>query len=156
MLTLSVKGLVRRSAEPKEREIEHADEREHPVEPGRGDVPRHDVDEAPDRVNHGHTPLHPGKLLHKHIAQMSRLEAGHAYAGAGRELLLVYDRADRFVDHGDGDLVLGWCPGATLIKTASHGHTRILAAPELADLVAGSIAAGESQAQHAVQSDTAA
>ena len=85
-----------------------------------------------------------------------RLEAGHAYAGAGRELLLVYDRADRFVDHGDGDLVLGWCPGATLIKTASHGHTRILAAPELADLVAGSIAAGEAQVQHAVQSDTAA
>jgi pimeloyl-ACP methyl ester carboxylesterase len=69
-----------------------------------------------------------------------RLEAGHAFAGAGEDLLLVYDRADRFVDHGDGDRILSWCLGATLVKTAAHGHTRILGAPELVDIVAQFIA----------------
>jgi pimeloyl-ACP methyl ester carboxylesterase len=61
----------------------------------------------------------------------STLEAGDAWHGIGRGLLLFYDRADRFVDHAEGDRILAWCPGATLEKTASHGHTRVLGTPEL-------------------------
>jgi len=63
------------------------------------------------------------------------LEQGRAFAGAGTELLLVYDRSDRFVDHREGDRIHSWCPGATLIKTAAHGHSRILAARELQQIV---------------------
>jgi hypothetical protein len=64
------------------------------------------------------------------------LESGRAFAGAGTELLLVYDCVDRFVDHTEGDRILSWCNGATLIKTASHGHTKILVAAELEQIVA--------------------
>jgi pimeloyl-ACP methyl ester carboxylesterase len=63
------------------------------------------------------------------------LEQGHAFAGAGAELLLVYDRSDRFVDHQEGDRIQSRCPGATLIKTASHGHSKILATRELEQII---------------------
>lgn len=68
-------------------------------------------------------------------ASWEQLEAGRAYAAAGPELLLFYDRADRFVPHGEGDRIQGLCPGGHLTKTPSYGHTRVLGAPELADAV---------------------
>jgi hypothetical protein len=49
--------------------------------------------------------------------------------------MLVYDEADRFVDHQEGDRILSWCKGAALMKTAAYGHTRILAAQELEQVV---------------------
>ncbi len=75
-----------------------------------------------------------------HIAQQfhaswAQLEAGHAFAGVGPELLLFYDEADRFVVHGEGDRIQRLCPGALLEKTKTYGHTKVLAAPELADAV---------------------
>jgi pimeloyl-ACP methyl ester carboxylesterase len=59
------------------------------------------------------------------------LEAGSAFAGAGRDLLLCYDEKDRFIDHSEGDRIQALCPGSTHVKTSTYGHTRILAAPEL-------------------------
>jgi pimeloyl-ACP methyl ester carboxylesterase len=61
-----------------------------------------------------------------------RLEAGCAYAGAGSDLLLCYDKADKFVDHAEGDRILALCPGARLTKTTAYGHLKILSAPEVA------------------------
>lgn len=59
------------------------------------------------------------------------LHGGLAYAGAGGDLLLHYDEADRFVPHREGDRINALCPGSRLVKTACYGHTKILAAPEL-------------------------
>ncbi|MET0334564.1 MAG: hypothetical protein ABW190_09865, partial [Rhizobacter sp.] len=59
------------------------------------------------------------------------LAAGHAFDGAGRELLLFYDTADKFVEHTEGDRLLALCPQATLQKSAGQGHARVLASPEL-------------------------
>jgi len=64
-------------------------------------------------------------------AGWQQLESGWAYAGAGPDLLLFYDEADRFVDHTEGDRIGMWCPGSTLVKSTAHGHTKVLAAPEL-------------------------
>lgn len=63
------------------------------------------------------------------------LQTGASFAGVGSDLLLVYDTADRFVNHSEGDKIQKICPGATLVKTNGYGHTRILAAPELAKVV---------------------
>lgn len=60
-----------------------------------------------------------------------QLEAGHAFAGAGPELLLVYDEGDRFVEHVEGDRIQALCPGAQLVKPTRCGHTRVLATREL-------------------------
>lgn len=60
------------------------------------------------------------------------LEAGSSFEGAGEGLLLVYDEGDRYVPHSQGDRILSLCPGARLVKTTGHSHTRILQAPELA------------------------
>jgi hypothetical protein len=49
--------------------------------------------------------------------------------------MLVYDETDRFVDHQEGDRILSWCKGAALVKTVAYGHTRILAAQELEQVV---------------------
>lgn len=65
----------------------------------------------------------------------AELESGSAWDGVGEDLLLFYDEADRFVDHTEGDRIAGLCPGARLVKTKTHGHVRVLAAPELADAV---------------------
>jgi pimeloyl-ACP methyl ester carboxylesterase len=65
------------------------------------------------------------------------LAAGAAFAGAGRELLLVYDRADRYIDHGEGDRLQTLCPQARLLKTEDLGHVRILSSPQLAKAVSG-------------------
>lgn len=69
-------------------------------------------------------------------ADWRQLESGWAYAGAGSDLLLFYDDADRVVDHSEGDRIQAWCPGATLLKSTGHGHTRVLGAPELEQAVA--------------------
>jgi pimeloyl-ACP methyl ester carboxylesterase len=63
------------------------------------------------------------------------LERGEAFANAGRDLLLFYDQADRFVTHDEGDKLLALCPGARLLKTNGYGHQRVLGAPELAQAV---------------------
>lgn len=68
------------------------------------------------------------------------LEAGIAWAGAGPELLLCYDEKDRFIDHMEGNRIHDWCPRSTLTKTASFGHSRVLAAPELAQTITNFIA----------------
>jgi pimeloyl-ACP methyl ester carboxylesterase len=64
-----------------------------------------------------------------------QLEAGSSYANAGSEMLLFYDEIDRYVSHSEGDRIKSLCPGARLIKTSTYGHSRILAAPELARAV---------------------
>jgi hypothetical protein len=63
------------------------------------------------------------------------LEAGRAYEGAGSDLLLFYDRKDRYVDHSDGDRILNWCAGARLVKTDNYGHIKVLDSPELLEAV---------------------
>ena len=65
------------------------------------------------------------------------LRTGISYAGAGSELLLVYDQKDRFVPHGEGDRIKAVCPEVKLVKTRDFGHTRILGTPDLANLVGG-------------------
>jgi pimeloyl-ACP methyl ester carboxylesterase len=61
----------------------------------------------------------------------STLQHGQAWSGAGHELLLYYDEADRYVDHREGDRIQAWCPGATLIKSRDQGHSRVLSSPDL-------------------------
>ncbi|MDO8310399.1 MAG: hypothetical protein Q7T25_00520, partial [Sideroxyarcus sp.] len=68
-------------------------------------------------------------------ADWNALEAGRAYAGAGADLLLFYDKGDKFVRHEEGDRILQLCPGAHLIKTASYGHMKVLEVPELFEAV---------------------
>ncbi len=65
------------------------------------------------------------------------LSKGGSFAGAGDDLLLIYDERDRLVPHRDGDRIHALCAGSTLIKTADYGHRRILAAPELPRFVGG-------------------
>lgn len=60
------------------------------------------------------------------------LEAGFAWQGAGPELLLCYDEKDRFIEPTDGEHIHALCPGSMLVKTARHGHARILAAADTA------------------------
>lgn len=69
-----------------------------------------------------------------------RLEAGHAFADAGQNLLLVYDQGDRFVEHAEGDRIQALCAGARLVKPTACGHTRVLAAPELEEALAAFLA----------------
>lgn len=60
-----------------------------------------------------------------------QLETGSAYLDVGSELLLFYDKTDRYISHGDGDIIKAWCPESTLIKTTGYSHGKILTAPEL-------------------------
>ena len=69
------------------------------------------------------------------------LEAGGAWQGLGRDLLLCYDEKDRFIAHSDGERIQALCPGATLVKTRQFGHSRILGAAALAQTVQGFLAA---------------
>lgn len=80
------------------------------------------------------------ELYEKYIARQfntswDTLKSGVSYLGAGQDLLLFYDEGDRFVDHSEGDRILALCPGARLIKSQGYGHTKVLAAPELAKAV---------------------
>lgn len=73
------------------------------------------------------------------------LQGGASFAGAGEDLLLIYDQRDRFVPHSEGNRINALCPGSTLIKTTEYGHQRILAAPELPKLVGDFIARGKTR-----------
>lgn len=63
------------------------------------------------------------------------LEDGYAWAGAGTNLLLFYEKNDRFLSHTEGDRILSFCPEARLVKSEGYGHQRVLSAPELATAV---------------------
>ncbi len=63
------------------------------------------------------------------------LQTGISYAGAGADMLLFYDKSDRFIPHSEGDKILALCPGSRLVKTNGYSHTKILTAPELAEAV---------------------
>ncbi|HYD60260.1 MAG TPA: alpha/beta fold hydrolase [Noviherbaspirillum sp.] len=65
----------------------------------------------------------------------ANLESGSSFAGAGEDLLLVYDKRDRFVPHTEAERIKALCPDARVIKMDGYGHVRILTAPELADAV---------------------
>ncbi len=68
------------------------------------------------------------------------LASGAAFAGAHDDLLLIYDEGDRYVDHRDGDRIQNWCPGSTLVKPTSVGHSRVLATPQVQDAILSFIA----------------
>ena len=61
-----------------------------------------------------------------------RLTEGTPWQSVTAPLLLCYDEKDRFIDHREGDRILQWVPHARLVKTAAHGHARILGSDELA------------------------
>jgi predicted alpha/beta-fold hydrolase len=63
------------------------------------------------------------------------LKEGWAYQSAGTDLLLIYDQKDRYIPHSEGNLIQSWCPGSTLQKTLDFGHTRILGAAPLAQMI---------------------
>ncbi|MCG8490585.1 MAG: alpha/beta hydrolase [Sneathiellales bacterium] len=63
------------------------------------------------------------------------LKSSHFYTEPRAKLKLIYDKKDKFVPHSEGDKLHNLCEGSSLTKTESHGHTRILAADELQDLV---------------------
>jgi pimeloyl-ACP methyl ester carboxylesterase len=48
---------------------------------------------------------------------------------AGAAVLVVHDRDDREVPHGDGEAIAAAWPGATLVTTRGLGHRRILRDP---------------------------
>lgn len=69
-------------------------------------------------------------------AQFSRtwagLQAGTIFAEDPQgQLILIYDRADDRVRHGDADRIAALWPGAKVIKTDNLGHNRILRSPEV-------------------------
>jgi hypothetical protein len=70
------------------------------------------------------------------------LASGCSYTGAGSDLLLFYDEADRFVDHAEGDRILKLCPGARLIKSNGYGHTKVLGSTELTQAVGAFLESG--------------
>lgn len=71
----------------------------------------------------------------------SALESGAVFAGAGAELLLVYDATDRYLRPGDGDRIAALCPGARLLTLSGYGHQKIMAAPELVQAAGDFLAA---------------
>lgn len=74
-------------------------------------------------------------LAHQFRTSWDQLKSGWAFANAGANLLLCYDEKDRFVDHSEGNRIQSFCPDAKLVKTASFGHTRILASAEVAHTI---------------------
>lgn len=63
------------------------------------------------------------------------MEMGACFAGAGSDLLLVYDVGDRVVPISEGHKIAALCPGSRLVELGPHGHTRLLRAPELGQAV---------------------
>lgn len=59
------------------------------------------------------------------------LYPGLVYEGLGPDVLLFYDKTDRFVNHSEGDKIAAIALGARLIKTDRYSHTSILTSPEL-------------------------
>lgn len=78
--------------------------------------------------------------LRDHIAvpfghSWTELEAAQAYAGAGRNSLLIYDINDRYLDGGDGQRIAAQSPDAQQITIDGNGHQKILTSPLLARAV---------------------
>lgn len=69
-----------------------------------------------------------------------KLLTGASYANLGADLLLFYDRKDKFLPDTEGDKIRGLCPGATLLKTEKYGHSKVLASTELVAAVRGFLA----------------
>jgi pimeloyl-ACP methyl ester carboxylesterase len=63
------------------------------------------------------------------------LETAQAYAGAGRNSLLIYDRNDRYLDGSDGKRVAALSPDARQMIIDGNGHQKILSSPLLAQAV---------------------
>lgn len=63
--------------------------------------------------------------------QWEPLVRGSSFAGAGEDLLLIYDEDDRYVDHVEADRIQAICTGARVMKTRGTSHSRVLAAPEV-------------------------
>ena len=60
------------------------------------------------------------------------LTAGESYLPEDdAELLAIYDRDDKKVHHEDADRLAELWPGASVMKTDTYGHNRILQAPEV-------------------------
>lgn len=61
----------------------------------------------------------------------SALAQGNCYDfEAGKSLLAIYDRNDELVQHTDSEALLDIWPDASILKTDSYGHNRILKAKE--------------------------
>lgn len=60
-----------------------------------------------------------------------KLEAGQVFQNCDDNLLLCYDKKDRFIAHEEGDRIHSLCPQSTLNKTSQYGHGRILSAPDV-------------------------
>ncbi len=73
-----------------------------------------------------------GFLAGQFLTDWASLEAGCAWEGAGSDLLLCYDRDDRYIDPGDAGRIHARCPGSTLALTRGFGHAGVLAADEVA------------------------
>ena len=59
------------------------------------------------------------------------------------ELLLIYDAADRFVNHTDGDQIKLFWPTATLVKTQGNKHAKQISSPEIQEKVVGFLVESE-------------
>lgn len=64
-----------------------------------------------------------------------KLLTGASYANVGADLLLFYDKKDKFLPDTEGDKIGALCPGSTLLKSQKYGHSKVLMAPELIDAV---------------------
>lgn len=64
-----------------------------------------------------------------------QLQTGCSYANAGQDMLLCYDKMDRYIDHSEGDKIQSLCSGSRLIKTSAYSHLKILTAPEIIEAV---------------------
>lgn len=65
------------------------------------------------------------------------LEEGAVWEGAGDNLLLAYDDADRYVSTADAEKIRQICPDASFTQTVGYGHNKVLGAKELADAIGG-------------------
>lgn len=67
--------------------------------------------------------------------EWQELEDGAAFRGIGSNVLLIYDKNDKYVDHTQADMISACSVGSTVLKTDKYSHTRILTAKETADAV---------------------
>jgi len=59
------------------------------------------------------------------------------------QLLLIYDKSDRFVDHMDGDEIKAYWPSATLVKTWGIKHSQQIRSPVIQEKVVEFLVDGE-------------
>lgn len=60
------------------------------------------------------------------VSSWQELMQGRAFANPDGQLLLIFDKDDREVDHHYGDQIARWWPGSVLIKTEGLGHRRLM------------------------------